>query len=264
MQNYIAELNSIKNTRLKQNFIAQMQDNEEIKLLKKKPGYDVQAQIEYYYNLCVQGTQLTDRYGGGPCRELKNALKNDDVRTTNAKNLLNSLDQPFSQYLERFEMVVSDNKEHQKIDIPVLIGVATFSGGRTMKVGERKGKRSYELIRFASLKGYVVVGGMDKLLKAFTNEHEPDDIMSYIDRDWSDGRSYDKLGFEKIDTSLPQIFFINHSTMERMSVNVLTTEMDDNYLKVFNAGSVRYIKHIMKKSSINIIEDLANEFSLKE
>jgi hypothetical protein len=104
VQNYIAELNSIKNTRLKQNFIAQMNDTEEIKLLKKKPGYDVQAQIEYFYNLCVQGTQLTDRYGGIPCRELKNALKNDDVRTTNAKNLLNSLDQPFSQYLKYPDM----------------------------------------------------------------------------------------------------------------------------------------------------------------
>lgn len=151
------------------------------------------------------------------------------------------------QYVERFiGNIVCETKDNNLVKTikPKLIGVATFSGGRTMKVGEREGKRSYELIRFASLKGYVVVGGMDKLLKAFTKEHEPDDIMSYIDRDWSDGRSYDKLGFGKNENSLPQTFFINCSTMERLSINSLTDETDDKYLKVFNAGSVKYIKHI--------------------
>lgn len=124
---------------------------------------------------------------------------------------------------------------------PKLIAVATFSGGRTMKVGERAGKRSYELIRFASLKDYVVVGGMDKLIKAFSEEHQPDDIMSYADRDWSDGRSYDKLGFSKIENSLPQTFWINLKTMERSSINWLT---EDKYLEIFNAGSIKYIKYI--------------------
>lgn len=167
------------------------------------------------------------------------------------------------QYVERFignivclgDPVNTDNTPFKTTE-PKLIAVATFSGGRMMKVGERAGTRSYELIRFASLKGYVVVGGMDKLLKAFTKEHEPDDIMSYIDRDWSDGRSYDKLGFEKIENSLPQTSCINRSTMERMPVNLLITEMDDKNFKVFNAGSVKYIKHIIKKSSIILIEDL--------
>lgn len=167
-----------------------------------------------------------------------------------------------AQYTERFiGNIVCETKDNNLVRTtePKLIGVATFSGGRTMKVGERKGTRSFELIRFASLQGYVVVGGMDKLLKAFTNEHEPDDIMSYIDRDWSDGRSYDKLGFEKIENSLPQTFFINYSTMERLSINSLIDEMGDKYLKVFNAGSVKYIKHIIKKSSISLIEDLVIE-----
>lgn len=160
-----------------------------------------------------------------------------------------------SQYIARFEMVISENKDHQKINVPMLIGVATFSGGRTMKIDERKGKRSYELIRFASLKGYVVVGGMDKLLKAFTKEHQPDDIMSYAERDWSDGRSYYKLGFEKIENSLPQTFFINLLTMERLSINLLTGEMEDKYLKIFNAGNVKYIKGIIKKLSVVTIEN---------
>lgn len=145
-----------------------------------------------------------------------------------------------SQYVERFGLVVCEDTELNILN-PKLIAVATFSGGRTMKVGERIGKRSYELIRFASLKDYVVVGGMDKLLKAFLEEHQPDDIMSYADRDWSDGRSYDKLGFLKIENSLPQTFFINLITLERLSINGVN---DDESLKIFNAGSIKYIKYI--------------------
>jgi hypothetical protein len=155
------------------------------------------------------------------------------------------------QYVERFGLLDAEGIVHA--NKPLLIAIATFSGGRTMKEGERKGTRSFELIRFASLKGYVAVGGMDKLMSAFTNEHQPFDIMSYADRDWSDGRSYDKLGFSKIENSLPQILYINLKTLERLPLNWLT---DDEHLEIFNAGSIKFIKNIQtKKSSTESVEN---------
>jgi hypothetical protein len=162
------------------------------------------------------------------------------------------------QYVERFlgSVVCGDIYNGNQSFKTNLIAIATFSGGRTMKVGERMGKRSYELIRFASLKGYVVVGGMDKLLKAFIEEHEPDDIMSYADRDWSDGRSYNKLDFIKIENSLPQTFYINLKTQERLPINGLT---DDKHLEIFNAGSIKFIKTITKKPSVETTEDFVIE-----
>ena len=150
------------------------------------------------------------------------------------------------QYVERFGLVVCeevDKSTHSK-----LIAVATFSGGRTMKIGERSNTRSFELIRFASLRGYVVVGGMDKLLKVFIEEHQPDDIMSYADRDWSDGRSYDKLGFSKIGNSSGQTFYIYPSTLMRFSTKL---DIDDKYLEIFNAGSIKFIKTITKNLLLN-------------
>ena len=147
------------------------------------------------------------------------------------------------QYVQRFiDNSVCEDTNNNNIQ-PKLVTVATFSGGRTMKVGERDGSRSYELIRFASLMGYVVVGGMDKLLRKFMEEHEPDDIMSYADRDWSDGRSYDKLGFSKIENSVPQTFNINLKTFERITT---LRNIDDTYLEIFNAGSIKFIKAITK------------------
>ena len=148
------------------------------------------------------------------------------------------------QYVERFigRIVCEDTDNgNSKITVPLLIAVATFSGGRTMKIGNRADTRSFELIRFATLQGYVVVGGMNKLLKAFIIEHQPDDIMSYADRDWSDGRSYDKLGFTKNENNLPQSFYINLKTLERSSISL---PLEDEYLKIFNTGSIKYIKYV--------------------
>ena len=150
-----------------------------------------------------------------------------------------------TQYVEKF--LGKENTQNE------LIAVATFSGGRTFKEGERKGSRSYELIRFASLKGFVVVGGMDKLLKAFIAEHSPDDIMSYADRDWSDGRSYLKLGFKKIDVLSPQKFVLDISA-KRILIDTIPS--DKTY--VINTGSIKFVKLLIsnkKKSSTESVED---------
>ena len=136
------------------------------------------------------------------------------------------------QYIEKYLGIVSQEKQ--------LIAVATFSGVRLMKHGERIGQRSFELIRFASLRGYSVMGGMDKLLKAFSGEHIPDDIMSYADRDWSDGRSYEILGFDRIEITESQTFLLDNQTFKRFSGK----ESLENYTNIFNAGSIKYIKKL--------------------
>ena len=74
-----------------------------------------------------------------------------------------------------------------------LVAVATFSSGRTM----RDGTRSFEWIRFASLRGLRVIGGMGKLLDSFVQDHSPDDVMTYVDASDSDGSAYMELGFTR-------------------------------------------------------------------
>lgn len=78
-----------------------------------------------------------------------------------------------------------------------LVAVASFSNARRWLKGERK-VSSYEWIRYASLSGVRVVGGMSKLLRAFIDEVGPDDVMSYADAECGDGgEAYRKLGFEQ-------------------------------------------------------------------
>lgn len=75
-----------------------------------------------------------------------------------------------------------------------LVAVAAFSNARRW---EKDGRTvsSYEWIRYASLPGIRVLGGMGKLLDAFISEVGPDDIMTYCDMEWSNGDSYRELGF---------------------------------------------------------------------
>jgi len=72
-----------------------------------------------------------------------------------------------------------------------LVAVGTFSNSRRM----RDGSRSYEWVRYASLGGCRVIGGMGKILDTFVEEIHPDDVMTYADGRWSDGQTYTLLGF---------------------------------------------------------------------
>ena len=76
-----------------------------------------------------------------------------------------------------------------------LVAVASFSTARRW-LKESGIISSYEWIRYASLSGVRVVGGMGKVLKHFIEETHPGDIMTYSDPDSVDGgRVYKELGF---------------------------------------------------------------------
>ena len=80
-----------------------------------------------------------------------------------------------------------------------LVAVGGFSKARRWQKGENV-ISSYEWVRYASIEGTRVLGGMGKILKCFIREVQPDDIMSYADASWSDGDVYKKLGFKEEET----------------------------------------------------------------
>lgn len=76
-----------------------------------------------------------------------------------------------------------------------LVAVSTFSNARRWQKGDRR-ISSYEWIRYASIDGTRIVGGMGKMLQAFIDDVHPDDVMSYADISWPDGGgTYLALGF---------------------------------------------------------------------
>lgn len=89
----------------------------------------------------------------------------------------------------------SSGSAEEKLPAGTMVAAATFSNSRKM----HSGARSYEWIRYASLPGIRVTGGMGKLLDAFVEEIHPDDVVSYCDVNSVDGGgAYRELGFRQI------------------------------------------------------------------
>lgn len=72
------------------------------------------------------------------------------------------------------------------------------SGGKAKKLYE------YEMVRGASAPGVQVVGGASKLWKHFVDTLHPNNVVYYIDYNYFDGRSVEKLG-GKFITSQPGV-----------------------------------------------------------
>lgn len=131
-----------------------------------------------------------------------------------------------------------------------LVAVAVFSGGRRM-AGKPADYRSYALLRFCHKQGVQVVGGFSKLLDGLQRDFAPGDIMTYADKDWSDGRSYGKTGFKKVEETEPQLFWVNRLTMQRYYERTLPLEIREKanherseagYVAVYNSGSIKLVK----------------------
>lgn len=90
---------------------------------------------------------------------------------------------------------------------------------------------SYEWVRYISLPGVRVVGGMGKLLNAFVNSvtilgaARPIEVMSYSDNEWSAGEAYKRLGFTEVAYREPVTYYIEKKSFERLSYRKLLTKI---------------------------------------
>lgn len=102
----------------------------------------------------------------------------------------------YGLFVERYSGEEMAPDASHRYPVGTLVAVATFSSARRWQKGERT-VRSYEWVRYASLPGVRVLGGMGKLLRAFIDEVEPDDVMTYAPLEHYDGDAYRRLGFVK-------------------------------------------------------------------
>lgn len=90
---------------------------------------------------------------------------------------------------------------------------------------------SYEWVRYVSLPGVRVVGGMGRLLQAFLKEvAHPDnprfagmpvEVMSYSDNEWSGGEVYEALGFTLAGEREAVEYYVDKTTYKRFSARKL-------------------------------------------
>ena len=122
-----------------------------------------------------------------------------------------------------------------------LVCVASFSKGRKMdRLPEDQ--RSFELIRFCTMPGVTVTGGLTKLIRHFCKEKQAGDLMTYVDRQLSDGASFLKAGFEKYGETAPNYFLINRSNFERTAVKSKDVSFDHKlFYLTQNLGNIKLV-----------------------
>lgn len=94
-----------------------------------------------------------------------------------------------------------------------LIALMTF-GSLRKNLGQTSKEGSFELLRFCNKLNYSVVGGASRLLKYFIRNYYPNEIISYADKSWSNGRLYENLGFENIGETGPNYYYVVNNIRE--------------------------------------------------
>jgi hypothetical protein len=89
-----------------------------------------------------------------------------------------------------------------------LVSLMTF-GDRRVAMGKKSTNQDeYELLRFCNKLNTYVIGGASKLFKYFINNYKPKEITTYADRSFSQGKLYETLGFNFIEKTKPNYYYI--------------------------------------------------------
>jgi hypothetical protein len=139
---------------------------------------------------------------------------------------------------------INNGKSHHEGER--LVAVATFSARRNVRRGtsslpskEQRIYRSYELIRICSCCDMMIVGGISKLLSAFTKECTPDDIVTVIDRDWGIGQTnWHRIGFETVAIMAPIPMVIKNGQRRHLIGSGIQSE-DHNDAKISDPHTSR-------------------------
>lgn len=108
--------------------------------------------------------------------------------------------------------------------------VSVMSFGKVRLKSSEEGE--YELHRYCVKTGYSVLGGANKLLKAFERDYNPKYIRSYSDNDYFTGDIYNKLGFSCVgQVNQRYYWFYNNREFKReeCQLKYLKTKYPDLY-----------------------------------
>ncbi len=178
-----------------------------------------------------------------------NSLLGSSVKVYARKTIIKRLNKPFTESFLNTNHLQGWATARYKYGLyiaDICYAVITFSNPKTF-INAHHQIKSYELVHFANKNNYTVVGGLSRLIDHFKKEINPDEIMTYIDLDWSDGKKYKNLGFKEIEVLAPISFYFDERSGKRINqkkLSLITIE-NEKLHKVFNTGSLKlkWFKH---------------------
>jgi len=89
-----------------------------------------------------------------------------------------------------------------------LVSLMTF-GKKRIALGNKITKDGeYEMLRFCNKLNTQIIGGASRLLKNFIRNYNPNSILTFADRRYSNGNLYEKLGFKFIKNTEPNYWYV--------------------------------------------------------
>ena len=80
---------------------------------------------------------------------------------------------------------------------------------------------------------------MGKLLKAFIEDVHPDDVMTYADLEWSEGKVYQRLGFVLEGVKAPVTFSVDTVSWDRHAIKEQDMTNESVYFRNFGSNKYR-------------------------
>jgi hypothetical protein len=121
--------------------------------------------------------------------------------------------------------------------------------GKTAQINE------YELLRFCNKLNYTIIGGASKLFNYFIKNYNPVKILSYANRDWSNGNLYKILGFKLLNITEPGYWYykgrikynrfnFRKDILVKQGYDINKTEFEimdsKGYLRVWDCGNFKF------------------------
>jgi len=128
-----------------------------------------------------------------------------------------------------------------------LVSIMTFDNYEGRNKMEEGG---WNLSRFCNKLNTNVIGGSSKLLQYFIRNFKPSRIISYADKDWSQGDLYYKLGFTNISEGNPDYKYIidgrrvHKSKFRKSRLNTVLTESEEmkksHIQRIWDCGKIKF------------------------
>jgi len=139
-------------------------------------------------------------------------------------------------------------------DEHVLKSVMTFSHPSIAKGG--RNQTYWEMARYCT-DGSLVVGGASRLLHKFITDQNPQTIVSFADRRWSNGHLYETLGFELVGATPPNYWYVSGATrIHRFTFRKGIVPGDDHRLtewenrqaqgldRIWDCGNLKFVRNL--------------------
>jgi hypothetical protein len=172
--------------------------------------------IQDYFKFCIQGNFSVF------ARDLKTTIIPENLA---AEFLGGTHILGFSKGKTYLGLYVPPHRQFRGIQSPYhwegnpLIGVAVFGKILHMKDEAYHGQVSAELVRFASLPGTRIVGGITKALAFYQKAFHIDNVMTYVDMEWNSGQGFLGIGFKLESLTNPLLFKIDSSLNRNLVQN---------------------------------------------